>query len=201
MQKYRKPAATFLMMLLLNINSLSMTITLDTSVFMPSMSITIIQRLSIDHLTVFWDTMAILRVDVALCLLWRILGWCPGKIIPADLNVVVCELTELVVIHTEKLSLFGSAQVQAGDLVDDEGEDGGHDEGVACACYDVGDLDVQLLPVVVEPAAGDDTGADTVKANDVVGCKEAVKDETDHSGKAVFGEHVHTVVDADPELD
>lgn len=42
---------------------------------------------------------------------------------------------------------------------------------------------------------------DAVETDDVVGGEEGVEDKADHAGDAVLGEHIHTVVDADPELD
>ncbi len=54
---------------------------------------------------------------------------------------------------------------------------------------------------MVQPAAVDGTGADAVETDDVVCCEESVEDEADHAGDTVLSEHVHTVVDADPELD
>lgn len=90
--------------------------------------------------------------------------------------------------------------MQAGDYVDEEGEDGGHGEGVAGASYDVGYLDIELAVIVVDPAAINETSIHAIKANDVVGGKEAVEDKTDHASDAVFGENVHAVVNSDPEL-
>lgn len=91
--------------------------------------------------------------------------------------------------------------MQPGDHVDTVGEDGRHDEGVAGRGADVGHLDVELFVVVVEPAAGDEAGVDAVETDDPVCGEEGVEDEADHASDAVLSEHVHTVVDADQELD
>jgi hypothetical protein len=154
-----------------------------------------------NHLAVFRDTVAVLRVDITLRLLRLVLRRRPREVISANLNIIVRELTQLVVVHAEELGLFAGAEVQTGDIVDEVGEQEGDHEGIRDAGDNVGDLDVQLLVVVVEPAAGDDAGVDAVEANDVVGGEEGVEDEPDDAGDAVLGEHIHAVVNADPELD
>lgn len=91
--------------------------------------------------------------------------------------------------------------MQTRDEVDAISEDSGHDKGVAGCGDDVGDLDVELLPVVFDPAGGAVVDVDAVEADDVGGAEEGVEDEADHAGDAVLGEDVHAVVDADPVLD
>ena len=91
--------------------------------------------------------------------------------------------------------------MQAGDIVDDVGEDKRHGEGVAGGGEDVGDLSVQLAPVVVDPAAVDDAGVDAVEADDVVCGEKGVGEEAEHAGDAVLGEDVEGIVDADPVFD
>ena len=90
--------------------------------------------------------------------------------------------------------------MQSGDLVDDKCEEGRHDEGVAGAGDDVDYLDVKLSVVVVDPAAIDDAGIDPIKANDIVGCKKTIEDETDHASDTVLREDVHAVINTNPEL-
>lgn len=91
--------------------------------------------------------------------------------------------------------------MQSWNHVDAEGEDGGHNEGIGAAGYDVGDLNVELLVVVVEPATSDNSGVDTVEADDVVGAEKGVENETNNTSNTVLSEHIHAIVDADPELD
>ena len=156
--------------------------------------------LALQHLAVLCDAVTVT--------LWNItatgnvvLGWGPCKVITTDLNVVVCELAELVVIHTEEFRLFRSTELQAWNLVDGEGEQSGHDECVRGAGNDVGNLHVHLLPVVIGPATGEETGVDAVETDDAGGGEEAVEEETNHTSDAVLSEHVEGIVDADPELD
>lgn len=59
----------------------------------------------------------------------------------------------LVVIHAHVLGVDRRAQVQAGNQVDRLCEYHSHDESVCAGSADVRNLDVELLPVVVEPAA------------------------------------------------
>jgi hypothetical protein len=129
-----------------------------------------------------------------------LLGGSPGKVVAADLNVVVREFAELVVVHTEKLGLFGGAELETGDEVDAVGKDGSHNKGVSSNGDDVGNLDVQLLPLVVEPSSSH-SGVDTVHADDEIGGEETVEDETDHASDSVLSEHIHGIVDADQILD
>lgn len=162
----------------------------------------------LDHVGVFANAVAVfvrdVRVDAHLLRLLRR----PGQVVAAHLDVVVRELAQLVVVHAEQFGLLARAQVQARDEVDNVGQDGAHDERVACAGEDVGQLDVELPVVADGPAA--DSGArdrvghacvDTVQADHVVDAEERVEHQADHAGDAVLGEHIHRVIDADPVLD
>ncbi len=122
------------------------------------------------HLLVTLD--AVLRYYAHAVLLLVLLGRRPGEVVAADLDdvvlviclgdtrilcskrtyldIIVGKLAVLVVVHAEQLGLGACAQVQARDEVDGLGDDGGHDKGVGGAGDDEGDLDVQLLAVVVE---------------------------------------------------
>lgn len=130
-----------------------------------------------------------------------LLGRCPGQEVTADLDVVVGELAKLVVIHTEELGLLAGAQVQTGDEVDNLGENGREDKGVSAASHNVGDLDVKLLPVVVDPSAVNDTVVDAVQTNNVVGSEESVEDEANNTADTVLSEHIERVVDLNEKLD
>lgn len=153
------------------------------------------------HLRVLADTVPLCSGNLVTVFELVMLLGSPGEIVAADLDIVVCEFTELVVVHTQQLGFLGGAQIQAGNGVDRVGDDGGHDKGVGSGGDDVGDLNVQLLPVVDDPAADAGAGVDTVQADDGVVSEEGVEDETDHSGDTVFGQHIHRVVDADPVFD
>ena len=61
--------------------------------------------------------------------------------------------------------------MQAGNEVYACGEEPGDGEGPTCGGADVGDLYVELAPVVVDPTALYDAGVDAVEADDV-GCAE-----------------------------
>ncbi len=56
-----------------------------------------------------------------------------------------------------------------------------------------------MLPVMVEPATRD-TVIDAIESNNVIGAEESVEEETDHTSDTVLSEHIHTIVDANPEL-
>ena len=88
--------------------------------------------------------------------------------------------------------------MEAGDEVDEEGEEEGDGEGPAGGGEDVGELDVELAVVVVDPAAGDDARVYAVEADYVGGAEEGVGHQAEHAGDGVFGEDVHGVVDAEP---
>jgi hypothetical protein len=123
----------------------------------------------------------------------------PCEVVTADLNVIVGELAELVVVHTKKLSLLCRAELEAGDLVDDESEDSADSERVGGYGDDVRNL-------LVDGRWGSSNGTtfnavvDTVKSDDVVGSEDAVEEESNHSSDAVLSEHIKGIVDLDPEL-
>lgn len=106
----------------------------------------------------------------------------------------------LVVVHTQQLGLLASPQLKARNEIDALGDDRRHDEGVGGASDNVSDLDVKLLPVVVDPTA-DNAVVHTVQTDNVVGTKERVEDQTDHSTDSVFSEHIERIVNANQELD
>lgn len=153
------------------------------------------------HIAVLADAVAFVLRDVVPAFRRLGFGGRPGQVIPPHLDVIVGELAQLVVVHAEQFGFLGGAQVEAGDVVDGEGDESGHDEGVADAGDDVGDLDVELLVVVVGPAADDDAGVDAVEADDV-GCSEkGIGDEAEDTGDTVLGKDVHGVINAKPVLD
>jgi hypothetical protein len=163
----------------------------------------------LQHIAVFRDPMPLVRRHIRInTILIAAPSRSPRQIIASHLDIIVRELTQLIVIHTQQLRLLGRAQLQAGDVVDDISEDGGHDERVAGAGDDVGELDVELAVVADGPAA--DAGAgfwvgdaciDAVQAYDVVDAEERVEHQPNDAGEAVLGEDVHGVVDSDPVLD
>ncbi len=178
----------------------AMPITADAGVLLPAAAV-VAGVLADEHIAMLADPVSLVLRDVVSTIRRLGLGRCPGQVVPPDLNVIVCELAELIVIHAQQFGFLGCAEVETGDVVDAVGDQGGHDEGVGGAGDNVGDLDVQLLPVLVEPAADDDAGVDAVEADDVRCAKQGVEDEADHTGDAVLGENVHGVIDADPVLD
>lgn len=126
---------------------------------------------------------------------------CPREVIPSDLYVVVGEFTELVVVHAEEFSFFGSAEVETGDVVDDKGKDGGDDKGIGGRGDDVGDLDVHLAPVPLEETSGNDASVDAVEADDVVGTENGIEEQTNHAADGVLSKHVESIVNAEEILD
>jgi hypothetical protein len=156
--------------------------------------------LALEHLAVLWDAVALALGNGVLSIHGVALGWGPGEVVAANLNVVVGKLAELVIVHTEKLGLLGSTELETGDLVDDEGEDGADGEGVNGNGDNVRDL-------LVDRGGGTgngtsrDTVVNTVEANDVVGTENAVEEKSDHSSDTVLSEHIEGIVNLDPELD
>lgn len=157
--------------------------------------------LALEHLAVLGDTVALAVGNSGLSTRSLVLSGSPGEVVTADLNVVVGELAKLVVIHTEKLGLLRSAELESWNFIDGEGDDGADNEGVSGSGDDVSNLHVHLLPVLCDPATGEEASVDTVEANDVGGTEETVEDETDNSSDTVLSEHIHSIIDLDPELD
>ena len=89
--------------------------------------------------------------------------------------------------------------MESGSLVDGEADDGSHDKSVPGDSANVGDLDVELLPVLVDEAARHAV-VHTIEADDVVSTEQAVEEETDHAGNAMLSEYVHCVVNVDEVL-
>lgn len=179
-----------------------MAVAADASVFVSGAAAGVVAGgLALEHLRVSGDAVAVALRDLVVGTIGLVLCRRPGQVISAHLDVVVGELAELVVVHAEEFGLLAGAQVQARDLVDDEGNCRAHAERPGGRCGDVGDLHVQLLPVVLDPAAVDGAGVYAIQADDV-GCGEdAVEEEADHAGDSVLGKHIHGVVNLDPELD
>lgn len=177
------------------------TVTADTSVgvVVDAIVAALAWGLALEHLAVLRNAVAVALRDVVLGGDRIALSGRPGKVVTTDLDVVVGEFTELVVVHTKELSLFRGTEVETGDLVDGESDDGADYEGVGGAGDDVCELNVQLLPVVHDPSTCD--GVYTVKADDVGRSEDAVEEETDHSCDTVLGEHIEGIIDLNPELD
>jgi len=186
------------LLLVLRAHGYCVTVSSDTGVLVSRIVVT--GRLALEHLAVLWDTVAIALGNGVLAVDGLALSRSPCEVVTADLNVVVCELAELVVIHTKKLSLFGSTELETGDLVDGECEESAHDERVGGDSDDVRDLLVDG-----GRSAGNGTtlktSVDSVKSNDVVGTEDAVEEESNHSSDTVLSEHIEGIVNFDPELD
>lgn len=103
-----------------------------------------------------------------------LLGRGPREEVAANLNVVVGELAELVIVHTEELGFLAGAEVHAGDYVDQLGNDGRHDEAVSGRGADISDLDVELLIVMVGPAS-DQPVVDAIETNDIARAEKGVE--------------------------
>lgn len=154
-----------------------------------------------EHITMLTDPMAFVLGNVVTSVHGGRFGRSPSEVISSDLNVVVCEFTQLIVIHPKQLGFLGSAEVKTRDEVDGVGEDGGHDEGVGSAGDNVGDLDVELLVIVIDPATGNDAGVDPVETDDVGCAEQGVGEEAEHPGHTVLSEDIHRVVNSYPVLD
>ena len=158
--------------------------------------------LALEHLAVPDNAVALALRDVVAFPGLLAGGGRPGKVVAADLHVVVGELAELVVVHSEELGFLGGAEVEAGDEVDGVCDERADDERVGGAGDDEGDLLVDGSKVASDEATnGGRDFSDALKADNVVGAEECVEEKTDHSSDAVLGEHIHGVVDLDPVLD
>ena len=179
--------------------SLGVTVTGNASVLVATVSM-VAASLALEHLAVLRDAVTLTVGNVAV--VGRVgLGGSPGKVVTADLNIVVGELPKLVIIHTEELGLLGGTELETGNLVDDERKDGAHDEGVGSDGNDIDELDVELLPVVLDPATSEKTVVHTIKTNNVVRTEDTVCEKADHTSDTVLSEHVEGIVDLNPVLD
>lgn len=161
-----------------------------------------IRWLALDHhLTVLANAVPLLSRNLVAILQLVLLLGCPGKVVATDLDVVVGELAQLVIVHTKQLSFLRGTQVQTRDGVDGESNQGGHDERVRGSSHDVGDLDVELLVVVNDPSSDSRASVDTIQADNRIVAEQSVEDQTDNTSDAVLSQHIHRIVNADPELD
>jgi hypothetical protein len=191
-----------MLLLKLILSSDAVSVTHNSSMAIPiCMFVLSIWTLPIDHFAMQRNAMSILRADIALHLLRLVFSWSPSEVISSDFNVVVGKLAKLIIVHTEQLSFFRSTKVQARNIVDDQSQDCGHNEGIACGSQNVCNLDVKLLVVVIQPATVNDTCVDSVETDNVVGCEESVEEKPNHSCDTVLSEYVHAIIDTDPEFD
>lgn len=158
--------------------------------------------LALEHLAVADNAVALALGNVVAILGLLASGGCPGEVITANLHVVVGELAELVVVHTEKLSLLRSAEVKTRNKVYAVRNQGTHDKCVGGARNDVSNLLVDRSEVASKETT--EVRCDlsvATKTNNVVGTEEGVEKQADHSSDAVLSEHIHRVIDPDPVLD
>ena len=66
------------------------------------------------------------------------------------------KLSNLGIVHAHDLRSLASTELQAGDEIDEEEDNAGHDEGVGHAGNGVSKLIAELDPVLVEPTTGND---------------------------------------------
>lgn len=144
---------------------------------------------------------AVLGLNDDLALLGRFVALrAPGKEVTADLDVVVRELAVLVIVHAQEFSLLRSAELQAGNEVDDLGDDGGNTESPGTGSEDHGNLVAHDDVVAIEEAASE-ASVDTVKGNNGLRSEESVEDEANDTADTVLSEDIERVVDLDKELD
>ena len=132
--------------------------------------------LALEHLAVANNAVALAPGDVVAILGLLASCGCPGEVVSANLHVVVSEFAELVIIHTEKLSFLGCAEVKTGDEVDSVRNQGAHDESVGCAGNDVGDLLVDRGEVASkETTTGASDLRTATKTDNIIGTEEGVE--------------------------
>lgn len=106
----------------------------------------------------------------------------------------------LVLISSNDLCTLGGTQVETGDVAECFGKEGGDDKYPAARCDDRGKLDIELLPIVIEPASRNG-GVDTVEGDDSALSEETVEQETDDSTHGVLSEQIEGIVNTNPVLD
>ena len=97
--------------------------------------------------------------------------------------------TYLSIVHTRGLFIGGCSELQARDVIKRLRNGCGHNEGVCYTGCDVTDLDVQLLPVAVEPSAVR-RGVHAVQSDDCLIREEGVEKETNYTAYGVLGEQI-----------
>jgi hypothetical protein len=127
--------------------------------------------------------------------------WCIPRIeISANFNKVLHELANLIVVHAKNLAFFCSTQTEERNNIDDLGEDSGHNEDVCGASADVGELDIELLVVVLDPTTWNG-GVNTVKGDERCIRKEAVGEKSEDATDSVLSEQIESVINTNQILD
>lgn len=122
-----------------------------------------------------------------------------GQYAKSEYNSDNSNRPHLILVDTDNLGSLRGPEVQPGDIHEDLGECGGDDEDIATAGTDVGELDVELLVVVVEPASRD-SSIHAVQGDDFILGEETIEEEADDASNGVLSEKIEGVVDADPVL-
>ena len=98
--------------------------------------------------------------------------------------ILLVEVMEILIIEPPNLVLLLDPQVQPRDLIDNEQQDTRDDERPSGAGAGGSELEAQLFPVVVPPAAGVGVAADAVEGGDPLGGEEAGEQVADDAADA-----------------
>jgi hypothetical protein len=119
--------------------------------------------------------------------------------VPPELDIVRGKFAVLNIVHSEHLILKASPELETRDEVNSLGNKGGDDEGIGASGDNIGNLDVKLLPVAVEPATRDN--GNTVQGGETSLGKESIDDETDDTTDGVLSEEIESIIHAKETLD
>ena len=70
------------------------------------LAITLARLFHPKHISMRLNAMPIALRDTVIARMRLLMGWRPGQIVPPDLNVVVCKLAQLVVVHAQQLGFL-----------------------------------------------------------------------------------------------
>ena len=86
------------------------------------------------------------------------------------------------------------------DIAEGFSQRGSDEEDISAAGTDICELDVELFPVVVEPASTE-TNVDAIHGDNSSLGEQAIEEEADDAANRVLSEEIERVVDAHPVLD
>ncbi|KAI6761597.1 hypothetical protein HG531_002150 [Fusarium graminearum] len=116
-----------------------------------------------------------------------------------ELNIVVCELSNLGVVDTLKLSLPVDTQAQSGNKVHEEKDKACDGERVQASADRVSKLITHLCPVMLNPSTLD--ARITVESSDSRTGEEGGANIADETANTVDGENIEGIVDSEKEFD
>lgn len=113
----------------------------------------------------------------------------------AEIRILKVDIFDVLVIQTAALVFLAGADMHAGDLVDDEQENAGHNKRPGSAGGGSRKLKTELAVVLVPPATGVGSAGNTIESDNPLVGKDTRQKIADEATDAVEGKDIETIVD------